>query len=270
MGLAASAAFAASQPNPGIVVPLATSPMQVSLRPSLPLLEDWTATHRPLRGRTLAAASVGDIVLHPKEVIITFDDGPTTGRTESVLQILDDFGVKAAFMMVGKMAELHPESARAVALDGQTIGTHTYDHPNLSKLTPDAALDEIRHGQEAVAAVLAPVGAKPSPFFRFPYLATTWILQACLYADDTIVLGVQIDSDDYMKDSTDQMLKHLLARLDKVGKGIVLFHDIHPKTVQILPQFLQALSDRGYSVVQLVAKPSNPGPLDQPVITASR
>lgn len=242
-------------------------PLPETLRPSLPLLENWTQTHKPLRGRTLAAASDADIVLHPHEVILTFDDGPTNGRTAGVLKILDDFGVKATFMMVGKMAELHPDAARAVALDGQTIGTHTYDHPNLSRLTPDEAMADIRHGQQAVAAVLAPIKAAPSPFFRFPYLARTWFLEASLYVENIIVLGVQIDSDDYMKDSPAQMMKHLLARLDQKGRGIVLFHDIHPKTLVILPQFLQALSDRGYTVVQLVAK--RPSIFDQPVITAS-
>ena len=239
-----------------------------ALRPSLPLLADWLATHRPLRGRTLAAATDADIALQPKEVILTFDDGPTTGLTDGVLKILDDFGVKATFMMVGKMAELHPESARAVALDGQTIGTHTYDHPNLAKLTPAAAFDEIQHGKDAVASVLAPIGAAPTQFFRFPYLAETWLLEACLYVDGTIALGVQIDSDDYFRESPQQMLKKMLARLDHEGRGIVLFHDIHAKTLLVLPQFLQALSDRGYTVVQLVAK--KPSVFTEPVVTASR
>ena len=239
-----------------------------SLRPSLPLLLDWAATHKPLAGRTLAVSAATDIKLHPHEVILTFDDGPTTGRTDRVLNILDTFGVKAVFMMVGKMAELHPRSARAVALDGQTIGTHTYDHPNLSKLAPGAAFAEIQHGKDAVAAVLVPVHAEPSPFFRFPYLAATWLLQASLTVENTIILGVQIDSDDYFKNTPDDTLKHLLARLDQRGKGIVLFHDIQPKTLIVLPEFLQALSDRGYTVVHLVAK--QPNELDEPVITASR
>ena len=238
------------------------------LRPALPLTGDWTLTHRPLRGRVLAAASTTDIVLHRKEVILSFDDGPTTGRTEGVLRILDDFGVKGIFMMVGKMAELHPQSAQAVALDGQTIGTHTYDHANLSKLPPEAAFQEIQHGKDAVAAVLAPVKGSVTNFFRFPYLASTWYLQASLYFENTVVLGIQVDSDDYTKSSPKVALEQMLARLDKVGKGIVLFHDIHPKTLVILPAFLQALSDRGYTVVQLV--PKAPGVLSEPIITASR
>ena len=77
-----------------------------------------------------------------------------------------------------------------------------------------------------------------------------------------------MDSDDYTKSSPQAALKQMLARLDKVGKGIVLFHDIHAKTQVILPAFLQALSDRGYTVVQLV--PKTPGVLTEPIITASR
>jgi len=275
-GLAFVAPAAAAKLDPlttgSASVPAVTRPVGLrlphALRPSLQPLANWLATHPALRGRTLAAATDADIVLQPREVILTFDDGPTTGLTNGVLKILDEFGIKATFMMVGKMAELHPESARAVALDGQTIGTHTYDHPNLAKLTPAAAFDEIKHGQDAVAAVLAPIGAVPSPFFRFPYLAQTWLLEACLYEEGTIALGVQIDSDDYFRDSPQQMLKNLLARLDHEGKGIVLFHDIHPKTLVVLPQFLRALSDRGYTVVQLVAK--KPSVFTEPVVTASR
>ena len=265
---AAEAPVPASGPIAGGLANNKTPVPLPQLRPSLPLAEDWTLTHKPLRGRVLAAASLSDIVLQPKEVILSFDDGPTTGRTEGVLKILDDFGVKAIFMMVGKMAELHPQSAQAVALDGQTIGTHTYDHANLSKLPPEAAFQEIQHGKDAVQAVIAPVKGTVTNFFRFPYLASTWYLQASLYFESTVVLGISVDSDDYTKSSPQAALKQMLARLDKVGKGIVLFHDIHAKTQVILPAFLQALSDRGYTVVQLV--PKTPGVLTEPIITASR
>jgi|GEM_PF-2612170 len=277
LGLAMSASALAAEPPAvpapaplarGIAANKAPSPLPQLLRPSLPLTPDWTLTHKPLRGRVLAAASLSDIVLRPKEVILSFDDGPTTGRTEGVLQILDDFGVKAIFMMVGKMAELHPQSAQAVALDGQTIGTHTYDHANLSKLAPEAAFEEIQHGKDAVAAAIAPVKGTVTNFFRFPYLASTWYLQASLYFENTIVLGISVDSDDYTRSTPAAALTQMVARLDKVGKGIVLFHDIHPKTLVILPAFLQALSDRGYTVVQLV--PKAPDTLSQPIITASR
>ena len=250
-----------------VVAPLTTA-MPAPLSPSPWLDSIWPQPKTSLRGRTLAAATVADITLNPHEVILSFDDGPAATLTPGVLKVLDDFGVKAIFMMVGKMAELHPKAAQAVALDGQTIGTHTYDHKNLSKLTPDAALADIQRGQDAVAAALAPVSAAPSRFFRFPYLAQTEVLRASLAFEDTIVLGIQIDSDDYMRATPDVTLTRLLESLDKKGKGIVLFHDIHAKTLIVLPQFLQALADRGYAVVQLVAK--QPSVFSEPVVTATR
>ena len=267
--LAASAkSHRAAPAHPPLVAMLKPGELlQLPLRAYMPLLDNWLKAGDGLRGRTLAAASAADVVLHRHEVILSFDDGPTTGRTEGVLKILDRFGVKAIFMMVGKMAELHPRSARAVALDGMTIGTHTYDHPDLARLPPAAAFAEIAHGQQAVAAVLASTGVTPGPFFRFPYLASTWLEQAALYAENIVVMPVNIDSDDYMRDSPRTMLTHLLARLDHEGKGIVLFHDIHPKTLIILPQFLEALAARGYKVVQLV--PETPGVFTEPTVMAN-
>jgi peptidoglycan/xylan/chitin deacetylase (PgdA/CDA1 family) len=255
--------------KPGPEAPAATGmQMPPPLRPSLPLSGGSDLALSPLAGRTLVVSAEDQISLNPHEVILTFDDGPSASYTPKVLDILDSYGIKATFLMVGKMAELHPGAAREVALDGHTIGTHTYDHANLAKLIPAAAFDEVRHGQEAVATVLAPVGATPSPFFRFPYLATTWPLKATLTMGGTIPLGVQIDSDDYLKDSPKQTLAHLLARLDRVGKGIVLFHDIHAKTLLVLPAFLDALAARGYTIVHLAA--TTPSPFDQPLVTATR
>jgi len=252
----------------GHAAPAAVPALPTRLRPSLALLETGVPPLVPLAGRTLNVSAEDQIVLNPHEVIITFDDGPTAKYTGKILKILDSYGIKATFMMVGRMAEVHPEAAQAVALAGETIGTHTYDHPNLAKLDPAAAIAEVQHGQAAVASVLAPVNAAPTPFFRFPYLATTWALTATLTMDGTIPLGVQIDSDDYFKDTPKATLQHLLARLDHEGRGIVLFHDIHPKTVTVLPLFLEALAERGYSVVQLVDKA--PSPFAEPVQTAGR
>src|SRR5262249_31005476 len=79
-----------------------------------------------LAGRTLEVSSLHDLKLDDKEVILSFDDGPAPGKTERILSTLDKFGVKAAFMMVGQMAEAHPATARKVFADGDTIGSHTF------------------------------------------------------------------------------------------------------------------------------------------------
>lgn len=217
-----------------------------------------------LAGRTLEVASTADIILRPGEVILTFDDGPRAGKTPAILDTLDQFGVKATFLMLGSAAKANPDLAQLVARRGHTVGSHTYDHVNLSGLSRQAALNEIARGETAVAEALGQEDM--SPFFRFPYLSQTGYLRTTLLQGDMVVLDVDIDSKDYYKDSADVVTQRTLDRLDARGSGIVLFHDIHQRTVEVLPGFLAELEARGYSVVRLV--PKSPGIFGRSVITA--
>ena len=219
-----------------------------------------------LGGRTLAVASTADIILRPGEVVLTFDDGPRPGKTNAVLAVLDDYGVKATFLMLGSAAQANPELAQQVAASGHTVGSHTYGHVDLTNLSRQAALDEIAKGERAVQLALAGGGQRLSPFFRFPYLSQTGFLRTSLMQSSMVVLDVDIDSKDYYKDSPAAIAERTLARLDMRGSGIILFHDIHQRTVDMLPLFLAQLEERGYSVVRLVPKDS--GVFGRDLITA--
>lgn len=221
-----------------------------------------------LGGRTLEVASTAEIVLKPGEVILTFDDGPRPGRTDAILDTLDQFGVKATFLMLGQAAQSYPETVRKVAFAGHSIGTHTFDHADLTLMSRQAALDEIAQGERAVATALAGSGHAPAPFFRFPYLAQDGFLRTSVMQGNTVVLDVDIDSKDYYKDTPEVVAARTLSRLEARGSGIILFHDIHPRTVAMLPGFLQSLEEGGYSVVRLV--PRNPAPFGRDLITAER
>jgi peptidoglycan/xylan/chitin deacetylase (PgdA/CDA1 family) len=219
-----------------------------------------------IAGRTLQVASTADIVLRPREVILTFDDGPRAGKTPAILDTLDRFGVKATFLMLGSAAKANPALARQVAQRGHSVGSHTYDHVDLTKLSRQAALDEIARGEAAVADALNGAGQGLSPFFRFPYLSQNGYLRTTLLQGDIVVLDVDIDSKDYFKDSAETVATRTLERLEARGSGIILFHDIHQRTVDMLPAFLAELSERGYSVVRLA--PKNTGVFGRSVITA--
>lgn len=219
-----------------------------------------------LAGRTLQVASTADIILKQGEVILTFDDGPRPGKTPAILDALDAHGVKATFLMLGSAAKANPLLAQQVARRGHTVGSHTYSHVDLTTLSRQAAMDEITRGENAVADALGTGGQGLSPFFRFPYLAQSGYLRTSLLQGDMVVLDVDIDSKDYFKDSAAVVMKRTLDRLEARGKGIILFHDIHQRTVDMLPGFLSELSARGYSVVRLA--PKNTGVFSRSVITA--
>ncbi|MBB4479727.1 polysaccharide deacetylase family protein [Rhizobium etli] len=203
-----------------------------------------------LAGRTLEVSSLADLKLQDKEVILSFDDGPIPGRTDKVLAILDQFGVKGAFMMVGAMAEMHPALARKVAMDGNTIGSHTYDHADLSSLSFDAAMAEVIKGQLAVTKA---TGSDVS-FFRFPYLSESHRLRAAIAMRDMVIMDVDIDSKDYFATTPASVTQRTMDQLHKRGHGIILMHDIHKRTAKMLPTLLSKLEAEGYKVVTLKFK----------------
>lgn len=213
-----------------------------------------TANRTSLSGRTMRVASIGDIRLRSKEVILTFDDGPVPGRTDKILDTLDRYGVKATFLMVGTMVQNNPALARQVYRRGHSIGSHTWTHDNLARKGFEASVADIRRGE----AALRSAGLRDIPFFRFPYLADTQALRRHLGNRGVIVLDTDIDSKDYLKTSPATLANRTMAKVRARGKGIILMHDLQPRTVKALPSFLAMLKREGYKVVNLQPARGNP------------
>src|SRR5690606_23630598 len=91
----------------------------------------------------------------------------------------------------------------------------------------------------------------PAPFFRFPYLSDTPRLRQHLSARGVVVIDVDVDSKDYFVSSHDQVRQRTLAALERRGSGIILLHDLHQRTVDMLPKLLDDLHARGYKAVDL-------------------
>ncbi len=190
--------------------------------------------------------------LEPKEVILTFDDGPQVNTTKAVLDALAHECAKATFFSIGKMAVGLPEHIREVAKAGHTIGTHTWSHVSLkAKKDPKEAVDEIERG---VSAVSRAVGTPVAPFFRFPFLADSPDLLKYLAGRNMAVFSMDVDSFDFKVRDPDKVVKLVLEKLEKKGKGIILMHDIQPHTAKMMPALLAQLKAAGYKLVHVRAK----------------
>ncbi|MGI2035737.1 polysaccharide deacetylase family protein [Rhizobium panacihumi] len=200
-----------------------------------------------LSGRTLTVNALADFKLRDKEVVLTFDDGPVPKKTERILATLDDFKVKATFLMVGEMAKAYPKIARQVVDAGHTIGSHTFRHADLRRLAVDEAIAEINRGRDAVRAATR----TDANFFRFPYLSDSGTMRHWVAAHQMVVLDVQIDSKDYFGVSPAAVATRTMAELRRHGRGIILMHDIHNRTAAMLPALLTQLKAEGYKVVAL-------------------
>ena len=192
--------------------------------------------------------------LEPKEVVLTFDDGPWPGNTPAVLKALDDECTKAVFFPIGKHATYHPEILRQVLAAGHTVGAHTWSHANLNgkKITDQIAKDEVEKGFSAVKFAL---GSDPAPFFRFPQLEHNPQAMAYLGTRNVAMFSCDLDSFDFRKESNpDKIVNTVMTKLDKRGKGIILMHDFQKNTALALPTLLRRLKAGGYKVVQMTAK----------------
>jgi peptidoglycan-N-acetylglucosamine deacetylase len=199
------------------------------------------------------------------EIVLTFDDGPTSTNTARILDILRAECIKATFFSVGSMAHRAPALLRRAYDEGHSIGSHSQNHPlNLSHLPPDAAWREIEDGIASVTKALGP-GRAIAPFVRFPALNRTNDLEAHSLAGGLMVWSADIYADDWMHITPEEVARRPLERLAQTGKGVVLFHDIQARTVAAMPAFIEGLKQNGFKVVHVAA--SNAG---QPkTVTAS-
>ena len=190
--------------------------------------------------------------LRDHEVVLTFDDGPWPGHTPAVLKALADQCTKALFFPIGKHAGWHPEIMKQVAAAGHTVGSHTWSHKDLSKLSEQEGKDEIEKG---IAAVSIALGNQPvGPFFRFPALRHPPELLKYMSERNVGIFSTDLDSFDFKIRKPEQVIASVMKKLEPKGKGIILMHDFQQATAHAAPELLKRLKDGGYKVVQIVGK----------------
>ena len=196
------------------------------------------------------------VPLQDHEVVLTFDDGPLPPSTTRVLETLESQCVKATFFLVGEMARSFPSTVQRIYQDGNTIGTHSEDHPlRFGQLPIEKMRWEIDQGIADVDTALGDP-SKMAPFFRIPGFARSDTVEDELAARSLIVFGVDVVADDWRRHITAPLIvTRAMSRLEAKGRGMLLLHDIHPWTATALPVLLKELKDHGFRIVHLVPKP---------------
>jgi peptidoglycan/xylan/chitin deacetylase (PgdA/CDA1 family) len=189
--------------------------------------------------------------LRDHEVVFTFDDGPWLNNTPAVLKALADQCLRATFFPIGKHSTYYPEILKQVVAAGHSVGSHTWSHADLSKKSPDEAKEEIEKGLSAVHYY---AGAATAPFFRFPDLRHPPEMLTYLGQRNIASFSTDIDSFDFKIKKPDVLIKSLMGKLNKQGKGIILMHDFQKVTATALPEILGQLKAGGFKVVHMVPK----------------
>jgi peptidoglycan/xylan/chitin deacetylase (PgdA/CDA1 family) len=203
--------------------------------------------------------------LEDHEVVLTFDDGPLPKYSNQILDILAAHCAKATFFLVGSQASANPEGVRRVRDAGHTVASHSQNHPGgMQHLPLDRARQEIEQGIASVTAALAD-GTAPAPFFRIPGLRRNDGIEEFAASKGLQVWSADFPADDWRNVSAARVYELAIRRLEAKGKGILLLHDIQPRTVAALPRILRELKTRGYRIVHVVpATPERPATPTEP------
>lgn len=197
-----------------------------------------------------SAIRYNSVVTSQPLIAITFDDGPHPSHTPRLLDILAQRNVKATFYVVGSRVQSHPHIIARMIREGHEVANHTWNHPDLTKLSDAGTRSEL---QRTAQAIYQACGVYPRTY-RPPYGAITdrhrrWIHGEFGYPTVTW----NVDPRDWQKPGPSVVTSRLVSGAR--NGAILLAHDIHGGTVSAIPSALDQLLARGFrfvTVTQLI------------------
>ena len=177
-------------------------------------------------------------------IAMTFDDGPHATNTAKLLEIAAKRHIKLTFFVLGQCVQENPAVLQREVAEGHEIGNHSWSHPNLAKLSDEAVRSQLRRTDELTVKT---AGVKPK-LMRPPYGELTkrqriWINHDFNYK----VILWDVDPLDWKRPGPNIVASRIIAGT-RPG-SIILSHDIHPPTIEAMPQVFDALLAKGFKFV---------------------
>lgn len=207
----------------------------------------------------------------PKDIYLTFDDGPDAKYTPQILDILNQEHVPAAFFLVGENAQANVMLVKKEYDEGFEIGNHTFTHPNIA----DVSVDRSRLEMNATRRLIEIITGHSTVMFRPPFNADAepQDMAEIIPVEESrkenyITIGESIDPQDWdvhgqygAPVNADSIMDRIVRELP-LG-NVILLHDAggdRSATVEALPRIIKYFRDRGYrfaDISELVGKSRN-------------
>ena len=180
------------------------------------------------------------------KIALTFDDGPHPRLTHRILEILERYGVKATFFMVGVNVTNYPDAAKAVLAAGHEVGNHTYTHAHVQSMSEDDLFRELNMCEDALDALC---GYRPR-LFRPPQGMVNVSVEQCVAEKDYTMILWSLDTRDWEQKDTAKIVSRVLAQVH--SGDIILMHDYigtKSHTPDALGILIPQLLKRGFEFV---------------------
>lgn len=189
----------------------------------------------------------GSLKDRTRTVYLTFDDGPIPEVTPQVLAILDRYGIKATFFMVGENIDKHPDVFAQVVAAGHSVGNHTYNHLKGWHTPIDEYMANVARCQKAI--ITHQTSFRIPTLFRPPYGKATLRQRFALHQEGYQLIYWDVLTRDYDASVTPDQIMATVRRETRPG-SIINFHDSiksADRTLVVLPRVIDYLLSEGYT-----------------------
>ena len=180
-----------------------------------------------------------------KTISISFDAAWGNEDTQTLIDILAKYNIKATFFCVSQWVEKYPESVKVLSDAGHEIMNHSSTHPHMSKLSKTQMISEIEGCNDKIEAI---TGVRPM-LFRAPYGEYNDMLIDTLTERGMYCIQWDVDSLDWKDPTPDKIAQRVTERV-RPG-SIVLFHNAAKNTPAALPTVIETLQAQGYRFVKI-------------------
>ena len=179
-----------------------------------------------------------------KLVALTFDDGPGP-YTERLLNAMKKRGVKATFFLFGNRIDKYPKLVKRMEKEGHAVGNHSYDHPNLTRLSASGVASNMNKTAKKIEKL---IGHKPE-VMRCPGGACNKTVKK--YAADAgiPIIYWDVDTRDWESRNVTKIMNVAFGKDGIKNGSIVLMHDIHEPSVDAAIKMMDKLKKQGYTFV---------------------
>jgi len=175
---------------------------------------------------------------------MTFDDGPHATNTPELLEMAAKRHIKLTFFVLGECVEQNPDVLRREVAEGHEIGNHSWSHPNLAKLSDANVRSQLQRTDDLIENT---AGIKPK-LMRPPYGELTKRQRILVNHEFGYkVILWDVDPLDWKRPGPSVVASRIIAGA-RPG-SIILSHDIHPPTIEAMPQVFEALLAKGFKFV---------------------
>ena len=176
---------------------------------------------------------------HPK-IALTFDDGPSSSWTPILLDGLKERGVKATFFLIGENAKKNPDLVKRLDEEGHLIGNHTYHHVEITKVSNEAAYQEIMDADQEIYSITG----KHTEYMRPPF--GLWQRDLELELEVMPVMWT-VDPLDWTTENVDEIVNKVVTEAEE--NDIILLHDCYKSSVEAALRIVDILAERGFEFV---------------------